>query len=49
MTWIEILIIVLAVIAHIVIGYAIPHIKRKNNYLKIKEFHEIIKKENKDE
>lgn len=49
MIWVKIILIILVFIAHIIIGYEIPHIKNKNSYEKIKEFHKIIRKENKDE
>lgn len=46
---IEIILIILAFIAHIIIGYGIPYIKNRDSYEKIKKFHEIIEKESKDE
>lgn len=49
MIWVKIILIILVFVAHIIIGYTIPYIKNRNSYEKIKEFHEIIEKENKDE
>ena len=50
MSWIKILLIVLAFIGHIIVGYSVPYIKNKIDYEKVKEFYEIIKeKESKDD
>lgn len=49
MIWLKIILIILAFIGHIIIGYTVPRIKNNSSYEKIKEFNKIIKKENKDE
>lgn len=49
MNWLKIILIILVFIAHIIIGYNIPHIKHRNEYEKLKEFHKIMVKENEDE
>jgi uncharacterized membrane protein len=46
---IEIILIILAFIAHIIVVYVIPYFKNRDSYEKLKEFHEIIEKESKDE
>ena len=47
MTLIDIILTILAIIGSFILGYEVPHIKK--SYKQLKEFREIIKKENKDE